>query len=436
MSTKQTSNQYEQFFAFLKDQGPDLKDLSVEERNNSVRDILIDIEVPTYGTIKNSTMNKSKWVGRPDERFIDVDNIDSLRGMKGIHPFIAALHIAFANHHSFTITPDLIWQIIIQGVSQHINMNAEKYREKFVTFEGKQKIEIIRNEFNTDDFKKNPWDNCFPEFFEKITQVVGGENAASVVHQFSTTTDIEFCSFIVTLMDMTKEYLNFIVSTRCGVPEYKILGTNDDWQTMLTKIQKFREFDLSDWVDRLEEIIHEMQDACNGNGNVEWWKSFYKYKSNSGSNTINGNVLKLFPYLKKKDYDDYGRDTNEFEPFDPSMMKGGWCEGYRTDAFPSGRCDVPFLFNDKPMTFSNGILGISIKNNSIVPVIDIQVSSSNSSSSEPRKYTSPVEVEEYGREGTVTCDYCRQVIFKYGFLQNRCTHFYHENGKDICPNCM
>jgi len=34
------------------------------------------------------------------------------------HPFMATMHLAYANHYPMTISPDMIWLLIAQGFAQ------------------------------------------------------------------------------------------------------------------------------------------------------------------------------------------------------------------------------------------------------------------------------------------------------------------------------
>ena len=43
--------------------------------------------------------------------------------------FVNALHLAFKEHLSVEISPDIIWLIIIQQISLHVNKNPDKFRD-------------------------------------------------------------------------------------------------------------------------------------------------------------------------------------------------------------------------------------------------------------------------------------------------------------------
>eukprot|EP01083_Nonionella_stella_P237531 833183_1 len=76
----------------------------------------------------------------------------SLRGIK--NNFISALHACFMNHFPLQLRADDIWIIIAQGIASHIVQNAEKLRDKFVSFDGKKEILVIDDSLNINS-KKN-----------------------------------------------------------------------------------------------------------------------------------------------------------------------------------------------------------------------------------------------------------------------------------------
>jgi hypothetical protein len=73
-----------------------------------------------------------------------------------LHPFVHAVHTAYATHLPLNISPDLIWYLIASAAAIHINKNSEELRTKFVNHKEKETIEIRRDDFvlNSD---KNAW---------------------------------------------------------------------------------------------------------------------------------------------------------------------------------------------------------------------------------------------------------------------------------------
>src|ERR1035437_6900747 len=82
-----------------------------------------------------------------------------------IHPFVATLYIAYADHRPISISPDMIWLLICQGFSNHVNSNIEELRNKFVKFDGKKKL-IVQTQPISQEFekgsRKSPWPLAFP----------------------------------------------------------------------------------------------------------------------------------------------------------------------------------------------------------------------------------------------------------------------------------
>jgi len=51
------------------------------------------------------------------------------------HPVIGALHEAFNTHRPVTLSPDIIWVTICQGLAHHVNLNAESLRRQLVRYD-------------------------------------------------------------------------------------------------------------------------------------------------------------------------------------------------------------------------------------------------------------------------------------------------------------
>ncbi len=55
-----------------------------------------------------------------------------------MHAFVDAVGRAYSEHRPLVISPDMIWLLICQGFSTHVNSNPEQLRYQFVTHEGKK----------------------------------------------------------------------------------------------------------------------------------------------------------------------------------------------------------------------------------------------------------------------------------------------------------
>ncbi|MDH5680975.1 MAG: DUF4419 domain-containing protein, partial [Spirochaetota bacterium] len=61
------------------------------------------------------------------------------------HPFMATLQQAFIDHRPVIITPDQIWLLICQGISNHIHLNTDKLRHLFTSTSKKTHLKIENN---------------------------------------------------------------------------------------------------------------------------------------------------------------------------------------------------------------------------------------------------------------------------------------------------
>ena len=323
--------------------------ISKETEYKSVHQgIIVDMGIKCYNqfryTLKRQKEVLSGWSTNSEKMVIDISKSTK---KPGLHPFVLGLHLAFANEDDFQLTPDNIWLLIVQGVSQHINMHAEKFKSQLnIDFDGKKTIEIFRDSYGP-DIGENPWEDCFPEFADKIKDIIGDNNVSMMMGEFTTTSPVDTIAYQIVLMDMVKQFLDYRVSTRCGVAKYHIKGTTSDWKAIFDKMQQFRKFELEEWIDKLQIFILEIIKAVAGKASYAWFRNFYKYDAGSGSDQITGEILCLFPYVKN--------------------FKGEFVWNKRTsvssDQFPSGETDVPFIWNylgnERKMHFkTKGILSL------------------------------------------------------------------------------
>src|ERR1043165_8993393 len=69
-----------------------------------------------------------------------------LKYTSGSHGLAAAILHAYNRHQHLRLSPDDVWLTIAQGVSRHINLNAERFRHYFVDNEDKKEIGVMVND--------------------------------------------------------------------------------------------------------------------------------------------------------------------------------------------------------------------------------------------------------------------------------------------------
>src|SRR5262245_39193450 len=210
------------------------------------------------------------------------------------HAFAKAAHDAFYGHHPLTIRPDDVWFCIAQGFAAHVNNNVEKLRSSFVMHAGKAKLVVKRQDFVLG--QDNPWPEVFSAFSVQIGEHVGRLKDV-VSARFSTTTAIEAAAFDVCLMDTFQGYFDYEFEAGCGIPEITVLGTRDDWASMIPRVRQLSEYGLEHWSAVLVPVLEKIADTAAGKIDRDFWLSFFRYESTSVGDELTGWILTLFPYL-------------------------------------------------------------------------------------------------------------------------------------------
>lgn len=279
--------------------------------------------------------------------------------------FIAAVHLAFAEHYPLTISPDDVWLCISQGFANHVNANAEALRKQFVQHEGKELIRIECPGF-VKGSATNPWEGVFPQFSDKIAEYIGKKRDL-VVANFSTTNLIEKVASEIVLMDAMKQYFDYRCRTMCGIPEIILLGTVEDWKNIKARAAVLAEFDLKWWIDNLLPVLDKFIDAASNKIDKDFWQSFYKISGGSGGPFTNGWINILFPYLEDYETSAYTRKNKSVEECGSNNV---FYHGPSTDEFPVGLSKVPFIWEyyDKNfnMQFLGGFVGVSQDKDSLI----------------------------------------------------------------------
>jgi hypothetical protein len=269
--------------------------------------------------------------------------------------FVGAVHFAYDNHYPLVLSPDMIWQCVMQGFAIHVNQNAETLRHRFVAHEGRVQIVVRRDEFVKGD-PNNDWEGVFGEFSDRIREYVGNDTHHLLTPQFSTTGAVERAAAQVVLMDAFKEYFEYVVLTRCGIPEITLEGTVEDWRSLRQKTLSLAQYNLQWWIDAIEPILNEFVSASSGNVNREFWRTIYKnIDPGSGGPYITGWILTLFPYL--------GFETLHRNQYLTSWGLTEEERGATTSSFPKASVRTPFKWDYYgtifEMYFYAGFLGVT-----------------------------------------------------------------------------
>lgn len=287
------------------------------------------------------------------------------------HAFATAAKHAFYKHLPLVVRPDDVWFCIMQGVANHIGQNTEALRDRIVAHEGKKTLLVTRPDFFLG--QPNPWPEAFASFSAQIGEHVGALRELVSV-RFSTSTPTEVAAFDVCLMDAFQGYFDYVMMAGCGIPEFTVLGTPDDWQAIRDKLALLDDLGLGWWIAALDPILARIRETVGGHVDKEFWRSFFRYQSGSGPAELTGWIVTLFPYLKATGGAS-GMARNDFlltwpERFRIADARGktrlapGDVQGPNISRVPGSLASAPVKFVDRrddtetPLRFVAGMFGV------------------------------------------------------------------------------
>lgn len=289
------------------------------------------------------------------------------------HALLTALQFAFYDHLPLRLSPDAIWITLVRGFALHVNEHAEELRHRFVSHSGKEKLVVRRMDFAPG--KDNPWPEVFEEFNEQLAEKTGGLNSL-VQAGFSTTGPVERAVSNLMAMDTFKSYFEYIMYAGCGIPEITLTGTTEDWQAIRSRVQSFAEYGLEDWVTALDPILAQFVRAKDGDADVDFWKSMFRYNSGSGPAVMTGWANVLFPYFKDEHDNLYANPyladwKQRLEIDDGQHFRERWDDpqGVGIGAVPSCLTSVPLTVfwgtKETEMRLVGGLMGVTQNNQTL-----------------------------------------------------------------------
>lgn len=334
---------------------------SVSQQTDNKHTFVVDENLPApkkdFG-IQSGDLIAQYWasknnVNKPIAYSFENDNLCYL----GQDIFFKFMVEAYADHRPIVLSPDIIWNVIAQGFSQHVNNNPEALRDRIVYHE-KGKIELsvmTKEELHSPNVK---WDELLNTFDNMIAESTK-DNLADVMRaDFSTTDKTARIVSQMTLMSSVKAFFDYsVIYISCGIPNITIEGTTDDWEKVLNKTQQLRKYNLDWWVGDLVPILNEFINASKGNVNKVFWRNIVKKDrpekfvgggcSWDRPTELDGWFLKFMPYDKK------GKRT-------PQKVT------YNYKDMPSQVINVDFMYKNldtgttTPMEMLCGLVGIEV----------------------------------------------------------------------------
>ena len=176
---------------------------------------------------------------------------------------------AYFDHCPIKVSPNIIWQLILNNFSKYVNSNSEKLRNYFVNFKGTKDINCIRIGSFKDVYKYE--DDLIEEFCKKISENIGAELADALTPNFSTSTKDTIIAGKVSIMSTFKKYFKYRIGMcTCGIPYIILEGNLQDWEKILDKLKFLSKCHF--WTESMEKDILEIIETKKGNNNLDFWR--------------------------------------------------------------------------------------------------------------------------------------------------------------------
>ena len=227
---------------------------------------------------------------------------------------IQGLVNAYRYHYPITVTPDMIWLLVLQGFSRFLDKYHELVRKKFVNFEGKKTIYINRSETSVRGATPEIWDGIINECVEKIGENIGKETITNLQADFTTTNDVISFASKASIMSSMKHYFQYRVLTiGCGISYITLEGSLNDWEKIKSKIKYLSKFGLDWWIKCLIPIIDKIIETKKyydkkkeiNNELADFWKKMIRIKETYkilpyDPDILNGWIIKFIPNLNEE----------------------------------------------------------------------------------------------------------------------------------------
>ena len=187
----------------------------------------------------------------------------------GYHKLFLGYLNAYFDHCPIKVSPNMIWQLILNKFSKFVDSNSEELREHFVNFKGTKNLECIRIGTFEDIYRYQ--DDLIEEFCKKISDNIGTELSDVLTPNFSTSTKETIIAGKVSIMATFKKYFKYSIDMcSCGIPYIILEGNLQDWEKILEKLKILKKCGFS--TGKMVEHILKIIDTKKGEIDLNFWR--------------------------------------------------------------------------------------------------------------------------------------------------------------------
>jgi len=173
-----------------------------------------------------------------------------------LHPssasFVRSAIEAWGRHSHLVLRPDDFWFQILVQMNFFMTRNGEALRHLFVSHEGEKVLKV-------EDV--NRWDAIIEQFGEDLRNNVKTPWLADWVDPgFTTSTCDDKLTATVLMMGLMKTYFKYLSDETCGIPSVTLLGTKEDWERLMSKVERLDDFgtEPADYRRRLQPLLQRI----------------------------------------------------------------------------------------------------------------------------------------------------------------------------------
>ncbi len=262
--------------------------------------LTIDVEEVPFATDLLEEVEIRGLISKYGEGISEVSILPEKLVEFGDHAFIGGMYQAYADHRPFTISPEMIWLLIQQGITTFLHYNVSEVIRYYPELIEKKTLAFEKNYFVDNRVE---WRKIISSFTDQMKEYLDSEFVDQFKCDFSNSTPDEKAVGDLMMMDAMQPYFEYTIRLCiCGIPRITIEGTESDWNRILEKLAYFKKLNLDWWFKEIEPIIDQIKSTITGNIDMTFWRNMFKVhtKDDYGEpEVIDGWITKFYPYDKK-----------------------------------------------------------------------------------------------------------------------------------------
>lgn len=232
--------------------------------------------------------------------------LDTREGTIYHESFIDYIKFCYDNHKGLVVSPDMIWHTVLYEISQLIKKDPNTYKEFFTRSGDRIEISVPKKGVLID----------IDAILEKLKVLIPSDTKPFLLN-FTTTTLNSKLAISTAFCEAVSPYYDYMMFS-CGIPEIKILGTKEDWQSIKDSCEKLKNIFTTkrDYFNDIQFLVDKFY-KCN---DIDFLSKVFSYeREGSGSALfIDGWVKLLFMDKKIRKYSECPQQVSSIEYIDIS----------------------------------------------------------------------------------------------------------------------